>query len=572
MAKITQLHHEPPATGQSPLCPASEVYLRALRPRAVQVLGLMDREQFSRTFGCFDRTYWAWKFTDFPGARFQEGLCFLGFLYATAFEGNDYHRSENLLKWLAAGFDFWSAIQRPGGDFDEAYPYEHSLAATAFTSFYLSEAWNFVGEELPDETGQRFRAALTRAGDWLVRNDETHGFLSNHLAATAAALLHASRITGEARFEERSRHFLDKILDRQSDEGWYDEYGGADPGYQTHGSFYLARYLALTERQDLQESLERSFRFLSHFVHPDRSLGGEYASRNTQTYYPAAFEMMSTVSGAARWIADEMRPAVETMSAAGLGSVDAYNLFPLLNNYVFAYLAAEGRAAEAAPAEGPPGELGVYHFPEAGLLKVRKLRYDLYVGLTKGGVLKLFDRDKRTLRFSNCGYVGRLDSGAMISNQWLDKERSCRVTDGEIRIDGAFYQVSRPVMTPPKFLLFRLFSLTAGRFQKAAAWLKALLVKVLIYRKKEFDLRFSRRILLHDDGIEILDDLAGDSQGKVAVLIAEQAFSTIHMGSARYFVPGELVAAEPAAAGFHAPVPPAVLPGGVERHHRVTLD
>ena len=88
------------------------------------------------------------------------------------------------------------------------------------------------------------------------------------------------------------------------------------------------------------------------------------------------------------------------------------------------------------------------------------------------------------------------------------------------------------------------FNLTAGRFQKTAAWLKALLVKVLIYKKQELDLRFSRHIVLHDDGIEVLDHLVGDAQRKVAVLVAEEAFTTIHMGSARYFVPGELAAAK----------------------------
>jgi hypothetical protein len=272
---------------------SGKVYLDAIRRNAVRVLGLMDREPLSPTRGCMDRTFWAWKFTDFPGARFQEGLCALSFLNAAGFDGNPYHGSPILRSWIAGGFDFWAAIQRRAGDFDEAYPLERSFAATAFTSFYLSEAWSFLEGDLPAATADRFKAALAKAGSWLTRNDETHGFLSNHLAAAAAALQHAYRITGEDRFERRARYFLERILDHQSGEGWYDEYGGADPGYQTHGSFYLARYLELNPDPDLRDSLERASRFLAHFVHPDRSIGGEYASRNTQTYYPAAFEMLS---------------------------------------------------------------------------------------------------------------------------------------------------------------------------------------------------------------------------------------------------------------------------------------
>lgn len=517
----------------------AQVYLNAIEREAVRVLSLMDREVFSPTFGCIDRTYWAWKFTDFPGARFQEGLCVLSFLYATPFEGNRYYQQPKLLEWIAGGFDFWTRIQRRGGDFDEAYPFERSLAATAFTAFYLAEAWNFLDGQLPKDTADRFRKALERAGNWLKKKDEKHGFLSNHLAAAAAALYHVYRISGESRFEKRSRFFIDKILDHQSKEGWYDEYGGADPGYQTHGSFYLARYLELSNDTRLVESLERSFNFLAHFIHPDGSLGGEYASRNTQTYYPAAFEMMSATSGTAHWIAETMRPSVQSLAAAGLGSVDAYNYFPLLNNYVFAYLAClqdRNRIIPSAPSQQP----GIIHFPEAGLLKVRAQRYDLYVGLTKGGVLKAFDRRKRRLIFNDCGYIGRLKSGVLLSSQWLDRDRKTEITANKIVIEGGFYQVNRPVLKPFSFLGFRAFSLTVGRLPRVSYWLKSLLVKVLIYWKRNLDLHFKRQISLEPNKIHVEDHLQGSISDRIETLRSVDVFTTIHMGSSRYFIPNEL--------------------------------
>jgi len=45
-----------------------------IQDQLVRVIGMLDREKYSRTAGCFDRTFWCWKFVDFPGARFQEGL------------------------------------------------------------------------------------------------------------------------------------------------------------------------------------------------------------------------------------------------------------------------------------------------------------------------------------------------------------------------------------------------------------------------------------------------------------------------------------------------------------------
>ena len=546
-----------------------EVYQSALSGLAVRVLSLYDREDYSPTFGCGDRTFWAWKFVDFPGARFQEGLCYLSFLYATDFDGNKFYKSKKLLKWIAGGLDYWSNIQRSTGDFDEAYPFERSLAATSFTSFYLSEAWNFVSEDLPGDTANRFRKGLEMAGDWLIKNDETHGFLSNHLAAAAGALYHAYRITGHERFRERSSYFTNRILDHQSEEGWYDEYGGADPGYQTHGSFYLARIYQMSGDENLLESLERSFQFLEHFVHPDGSLGGEYTSRNTQTYYPAAFEMLSDKSSAASWIAAEMRPSVSSLAAAGLGTVDIYNLYPLLNNTVFAYLGCLKNTDSAAKPEGPSSEPGNLHFPNAGLLKVRRQRYDLFIGIHKGGVFKLFDRKNQKLVVSNCGYIGKLSNGKTFSNQWNDPDRMADVSDDAISIEGEFYQSARPVMDPYRFLAFRVFSLTLGRFKKAAYWIKGLLVKVLIYEKKSLNIRFSRKIQLLEDGIEVTDFLQGEDNSVVS-LEAGETFTTIHMGSSRYFVPHETT--DPPPDDFWRPIDVGDLKSGVHRTIKFRLE
>lgn len=519
---------------------AADVYLAPILREAPRVLGLMDRESFSPTFGCMDRTYWAWKFTDFAGSRFQEGLCALSFLYSTAGEDSPFHGNARLLGWIANGFDWWAKMQRKSGDFDEAYPFERSLAATAFTSFYLSEAWNFLDGRLPQATADRFRAALHRAAEWLVQNDETHGFLSNHLAAAATALYHAFRICGEPRFEQRAQYFLERILDHQSTEGWYEEYGGADPGYQTHGSFYLVRCLQLGQDSRLADSLERSFSFLAHFVHPDGSLGGEYASRNTQTYYPAAFEMMAETSGVASWIAERMRHSVHTLAAAGLGSVDSYNYFPLLNNMVFAYLASSQRKGEPANPEPPDEEPGVSHFPEAGIAKIRRRNYEVYVGLRKGGVVKAFDRRRRQLLGNDCGYLGRFKRNRLITSQTFDDCWRVEVTEDEIIVEGTFHEIKRPVMKPFRFVGFRLFTLTIGRIRWASYWLKRLLVRMLIHRNRAIDLRFRRSILFRQEGFTIKDRIQGPAGRGVKNLAWVDRFATIHMGSSRYFIPNEL--------------------------------
>lgn len=519
---------------------SAPVFQSLLINETAKVLGMLDRDSYSQTFGSIDRVYWAWKFTDFPGARFQEGLCYLSYLYSTELEGNAVFHNEAVKVWLQGGIRNWAAIQSRSGDFDEAYPGERSLAATAFTGFYISEAYLFLNGHLDDDVSRLFKQSLDKAAAWLCVNDESHGILSNHLAAAAATMLHAHRILGSDKYFQRYRYFLNKILDYQSDEGWYEEYGGADPGYQTHGMFYLARCYELTDDDELLDSLRRSCEFLKHFIHPDRSLGGEYASRNTQTYYPAAFEMLAERIGSARWIASEMRTSVHDGSATGLLSVDAYNYFPLLNNYVFALRAGLSRGAESVEPAPPPSQAYSMHFPKAGLLKVRRDRFDLLVGISKGGVIKLFDRKKRRLLFSSCGYIGRTSNGKLCSNQTFNADATALVSETEVEQVAQFFSFSRPVMTPVKFLLFRIFSLSTGRFSTLASWLKRLLVKVLIYRKNELQLELRRKIRIDENGIVLIDRICGAHLKRLRSLQHKSIFTTIHMGSSRYFIPNEL--------------------------------
>lgn len=549
----------------------AEDYSKVILEQAPRILSLMDRELLSPTNGCCDRTYWAWKFVDFPGARFQESLCVLSFLYSTKLANNAYFHNPRLLEWIGQGLRFWSSIQHRDGSFDEAYPFERSFAATAFTSFYVAEALAFVEDDLADRIRATTRQAMFRSGEWLTKTDETHGFLTNHLAAAAAALFHISRITGDKTFERRSQYFIERILEHQSHEGWYDEYGGADPGYQTHGSFYLARLWQISQNEDLAESLGRSMIFLAHFVHPDGSLGGEYASRNTQTYYPAAFEMLAPRHPVAAWIADTMRPSVWSGAAAGLQCIDAYNYFPFLNNLVFAYQACADEHNGMARPEEPSTQPALSWFPEAGIARVRRAHYDAYVGTSKGGIVKVFDRLRRQLVYSDCGYIGHLHGGEIFSTQHQGNKPVIKVGTDRIELEGSFCEVSRPTMSPLKFLVFRLFTLTVGRLSWFGRWFKKHLVQVLIYRKRTLNIRFKRTIEFGETSVSVSDQISGPDGERVEDLHWGDRFTTIHMGSSRYFINNELVEPLVGNADVKQKLDPKLIAAGLRLRRVVTL-
>ena len=550
----------------SPASPASDLYGDPLLAHAPRVLGMMDREALSPTSGCCDRTYWAWKFVDMPAPRFQEALCFLSYLYATPLGDGRYTGRAKMLEWIEAGLRYWCGLQHRDGSFDEAYPFERSLAATAFSSFYVAEALGFLDSHVSPTTRQQVLETLDRAARWLVRNDETHGVLSNHLAAAAAASHHAYRLLDRQAYADRSAHFCGRIISRQSSEGWYEEYGGPDPGYQTHGSFYLVRLWQLNGDEVLAGSLRRAMRFLAECVHPDGSIGGEYASRDTKTYYPAAFEMFAPHDDAAAWIASVMRPSVSSGTAAGLHGVDAHNYFPFLNNFAFAHGAA---ADPPLPAPKLPPPLPEFRwFPEAGLAIRRTPSYTAYVGTSKGGVVHVYDTHGRSPMRSDCGYVGRTHRGKLVSTQYLDPTRPVTAGEGKVEVRGAVALVSRPTMAPFRFLGFRVFSLTVGRWAPVGRWLKRLLVRLLIYRRTTMRIAFRRVVTFTNDGVTVHDELIGPDGAALDGLHGSDVFTSIHMGSARYFVPSELGGREPAPADA---IPGAEIVSGVTRSRHLSL-
>ena len=215
-------------------------YREAAVEQAWRVAALLDRNPHSATRGSFSRTHWAWKFSDFPYPRMQEGVHALVGLQAIDDPRNPLYGSPRVDQWVAWGFEYWTSLQHGNGAYDEAYPFEQCLAATAFTSFYLGAAFARARKTLAAPLAARVEQALRRSSDWLCTHDETHGFLSNHLGVAVAALEQSARAFNEPRYSARASVFLDRILAQQSAEGWMREYDGADIGYGTHG-FFISR-------------------------------------------------------------------------------------------------------------------------------------------------------------------------------------------------------------------------------------------------------------------------------------------------------------------------------------------
>lgn len=509
----------------------SKLYTKLALGEAWRVVSMIDRNPHSKTRGSMSRTHWAWKFEDFPFPRLQEGVCALAFFHNLNDPDNPLHDSDDVKQWIIWGFDYWMALQHKSGAFDEAYPNEQCLAATAFTCFYLGWAFREAEGFLPNETRSQVRAALCRAADWLCHNDEYHGILSNHLASAVAALEVVGRLTGERRYQDRAEVFLDRIFENQSAEGWMLEYEGADVGYGTHGLFYLSVYWHLTGSQQVLEALKRFSGFLQYCVHPDGTIGGEYTSRNTEFYYPAGFEILAANCEISAGIARVQRGALAEKRGAGIWAMDTFNFFPLLNNLLF----AERFCTEAAQARDIPFQQAPFktYFAEAGLWFVNTT--DIYgvVGVAKGGSISVFDKQARVLRARFSGYLTRYKNKNFTSQDYTLLPQVRWSDDGDTVSFSVPWRLSEQItLNTWTFMVFRLFTVTFGRSLWVSRWLKKILVALLIRRKKKPSIHHQRRIHFTGSGFQTQDDI--EFPHGIDFLSAASQFTSVHMGSSMY--------------------------------------
>lgn len=267
---------------------AAEVYATEALRSFPKLLGLVDRNRLSPTYGCFDRQYWHYKAIDFPSGMAETGALPLALAFAHPFPGGErYHRQPRLAELALAAVRFAARAAHRDGSCDDYFPYERALGATTFSLYALTETCLVLGARDHD-----LLAFLARRADWVLAHDES-GRLANHQALSALALLNTALATGEGRFREGAARRVERVLGWQSNEGWFWEYEGADPGYQSATVDFLAKYAAKSGERRLLDPLARAVEFCRHFVHPDGSYGGGYGSRNTYNVFPAGFELLA---------------------------------------------------------------------------------------------------------------------------------------------------------------------------------------------------------------------------------------------------------------------------------------
>jgi hypothetical protein len=460
-------------------------YLRAAWPHLPRLISAIDRNPFRPTYGCLDRQYWHYRTADFPCDMYQEGVLALALAYRHRLPGNRWHGVPRVRELALAALRFSARTARRDGSCDDYYPYERALGAAVFSLVAAAEACLVL-----EECDPAVEKSLVRRARWVADHEES-GRLANHHALAALGLELAARVTGRNELRQAAEARARAVLSWQSPEGWFDEYGGADPGYQTVSIDALARYRQWTAAAWLDEPLRRAVRFAHHFLHPDDTFGGEYGSRGTHHFYPHGMELLAGES-----------PEAAELAEAHLRALAAGHAASLDDDRMFAHRTAGwirawidwASSKSAAPGIARPAT--IVHFPRAGIVVRRDGPTHSVVSLARGGVWKHFSGDRPAV--TDAGLIVQLDDGRIAVSQSHDMTRS---VESHLESEAAVVAVTGPLhvarletATPWKFIVFRCGLLTVGRFCRTLV--RKLLQRRLITGRRAAPVQLSRTIEL----------------------------------------------------------------------------
>ncbi|MFH1452863.1 MAG: prenyltransferase/squalene oxidase repeat-containing protein [Armatimonadota bacterium] len=484
-------------------------YYNLVLKMAPRLLTLLDREEFSATYGCFDRSFWHYKFiTDYPCARYQEAVLVLALLYTQQFPGNVYFRNERVLNWAKAALLYWTRIQNKDGSFNEAYPNEHSFVTTAFTLYAVSESFLILSDYMEEEETARVLKSIEKAALWLINNEDP--WVANHTAGAVTALYNTHLITGDNKYKKGAVKKLNYVLNMQSKEGWFYEYGSADPGYLSLTIDFLAKYYDKSNDEKVKEHLKEACGFLGYFLHSDGSFGGDYGSRNTEFFYPHGLEIFKSECDHANRILHKFYPALEVERIANPNYMDdRYFAFEASN---FLQSALSYKKASEVQDEKMSLERDYFiEFPEAGIITVQNKKYQAVLNYKKGGVLKVFSRknghNMGELVFSDAGFLAELQekkNRKAISQFYFNKFNLSK-ENSKIAFHSSMinWRDTRPLKN--LIVPFRLFNYILGPSFTIMKHFNNIMKKILFKGKKYLPVMINKEIEFKDEEITVRD-------------------------------------------------------------------
>jgi hypothetical protein len=501
-----------------------EEYLEIVKSNMPRILSLYDTEKNSTTYGLGDRNYWAWAQIDYPNATFQGIANGLSKLYAANLL-HEFFSKVNFIEFLDSIFEGTFRILNKNGSLNESFPNEQSWCVTSLVAYDLLTALESI-EKIDNFDRSLKLKKIAPMFHYMTRNIESHAFISNHLVTAAAGYLKWHDLTGDSSYEKEAERIVETVIESGGSEGWFQEYNGFDPGYQSITTQYLAEIEKLRPNWNLGSKITQSLEFMSNFFNPDGTFGGMIGSRQTSFFYPGGFNLLSSNQKLAARISNTAKKRIITNQIVNLSSIDSGNLIPLFNSYCVAALNPVDKQAGILEKM----ETGRKIYKESGIIIDVGTNHKTIVSLRSGGIVQHYSAEKEAI--IDCGAIIKNKKGKLGTTQHQLKKPNFSIENSTIKLHSTIHQFARELPTPIKFALIRLFSVTIFRNQNVLNQFKKIIVRKLITKQKNWQVAYTREIHLgYDLHVNTVFNLKkGDS-----IIAHSGKFSPIHMASRGYW-------------------------------------
>jgi len=513
-----------------------DIYANKAVSQIPRLLTLLDRNEFSKTYGSFQRTYWLDKSDDFVNALPQYGVHSLALVYNNRMPGNIFYKQEKIKKWTIAAIDYWTRIQHKDGSFDEFYPNEHGWAGpTGFLLYAMIESYKLFRKYISNSMKDRFLETCRKAAVFLGKYDED-GILANHHAMALMPIYYAYDLLGDRKLKKLFHDKLNYFYTLVSKEGWSLEYDGADLGYLSATVSFLSKLYKLYKHPRVFDIIKRSIEFSGYFVYPNGYYAGSMGSRQTLHFYPHGYEIFAKRIPLAGAIADKMLIGLNQGKLVPPEiQADRYFLYRI-PEFLLSYIDYTPRGKKTlVPYERKPFQR---YFSDGKFFVKKSDNYYFVSNFAKGGVMKVFDK-KNNLIYNDNGIIGKVGEKTATS-QWINKKLVLDVDQDEITINGKMSVVPSKVFNPYKGLVFRAVMLTLGSNTFLSYKLKGLIRKLIIFGDKKLPMEFNRNIKLGKTTIEVTDTLHNNSKKPIESMKFGDEFFVRYVPQSRYFQPEEL--------------------------------
>ncbi len=519
-----------------------DVYAQKALNQIPRLLGNQDRNPFSPAYGCFHRDYWLDKTSDFSDAVRQFGVHSLALVYAYDFPGNIYKGKAKIRDWAVAGMMFWTKIQHKEGSFDEFYPYERGwVGPTAFTTFAVAEAYGILKDEMTPAERENVLRAIKKAADFIAAGEAEEDHLANHHAMASLAVWKASRLLNDDTLLRGYERLLEGYLAyHDKAEGWSREYDGIDPGYLSASVSFLGKIYQDNRSPAILDIMRRTIECCSYFVYPNGYYAGSMGSRNTLHFYPHGFEVFSNEIPLAGAVAEKMLKGLSEGKLVPPEIISDRYVFYRVPEYLQAYLDYGERPLPLPelPCEQAPFER---YFNNAKIWIKKTPRHYCIANLAKGGVIKVFDSESGKLILNDCGMIGKLSTGEIVTSQWVDPSYTIASSGEGWEVSGNMNRVpSHKHFTLFKNIVFRTVLLLIGWHPGLAHLLKGKIRKMLILGNRPVPVRFKRVFRIIGEVFHLTNEIHVQTGIRFSRLSFGDEFFVRYVPQSRYFQAQEL--------------------------------